>query len=262
MERGALIGQGRTAEIYAWGEGQVIKLYRTEMAQEWAEREARVGRIAAAAGLQVPSIGDTIVVDGRPGILYERVDGLSMLEQLVRRPWQYAALARQFAGLHAAMHRCSSPELLPLRADYGGRVRYAPRLSDAAKEGLLQALDRLPDGDAICHGDFHPDNVILSARGPLVIDWMTALRGDPAADVARTVLIFRVSPLPPGTGIVKRMLAQLLRRAFLSHYLQEYVRLRPLRDEEVEAWMPIVAAARLNERIPGEESALLRLVER
>ena len=115
MERGALIGQGRTAEIYAWGEGQVIKLYRTEMAQEWAEREARVGRIAAAAGLQVPSIGDTIVVDGRPGILYERVDGLSMLEQLVRRPWQYAALARQFAGLHAAMHRCSSPELLPLR---------------------------------------------------------------------------------------------------------------------------------------------------
>ncbi len=34
----------------------------------------------------------------------------------------------------------------------------------------------LPDGDIFCHGNFHPDNVILTFGHPVLIDWPGAKR--------------------------------------------------------------------------------------
>jgi aminoglycoside phosphotransferase (APT) family kinase protein len=34
--------------------------------------------------------------------------------------------------------------------------------------------------------DLHPLNVMMSSRGPIVIDWANAVRGDPNTDVALT----------------------------------------------------------------------------
>ncbi len=45
------IASGRTAEVFALGSGQVLKLYRPEMPGEWRDYEAKVGRIVMEAGL-------------------------------------------------------------------------------------------------------------------------------------------------------------------------------------------------------------------
>ena len=78
MARGPRIGVGRTAEVYAWGDRQILKLYLANMPREWVDHEARIGHIVATAGLHAPAIGDNVEVDGRLGILYERIDGPSM----------------------------------------------------------------------------------------------------------------------------------------------------------------------------------------
>ncbi|HEY4721512.1 MAG TPA: aminoglycoside phosphotransferase, partial [Anaerolineae bacterium] len=83
MTKGPLIGEGRTAEVYAWGDHQILKLYRRDMPNDWVEYEAKVGRMVCEAGLAAPAIGDAatgdIVKDGdRLGIIYERIDGLTM----------------------------------------------------------------------------------------------------------------------------------------------------------------------------------------
>ncbi|MCW5860000.1 MAG: phosphotransferase, partial [Caldilineales bacterium] len=109
--------------------------------------------------------------------------------------------------------------------------------------------------------DYHPDNLILSPRGPIVLDWMTGTHGNPDADVARTVLLFRIAVLPEGMPAAKRIMTEVLRRAFLAAYLRAYRRRRPLAGAEIARWMPIVAAARLNEGVAGEQSALIRLAE-
>ncbi len=38
----------------------------------------------------------------------------------------------------------------------------APSANLMAKEGVLEILDKLKDGDTLCHGDFHPGNILLS----------------------------------------------------------------------------------------------------
>ena len=256
---GAPVGFGRTAEVYAWGEGRVLKLYRAGMPETWVHHEARVSRIVAGAGLQAPAIGDEVEVAGRHGIIYERIDGPSMLDGLTRRPATFFRVARQFAGLHAAMHGCARPELPSQRAGLIRAISNAPELEAAARARVLSALESLPDGRSVCHGDYHPDNIIMSQRGPLVIDWMTATHGSPVADVARTVLLFRFAVLPPGMPPAKRLMTTALRRAFLAAYLRSYRAERPCAAGDIQAWIPILAAARLVEGIAAEQEMLLRL---
>jgi uncharacterized protein (TIGR02172 family) len=256
VDKGPRIGVGRTAEVYAWGDHQILKLYRADMPREWVYHEARIGQIVAEAGLHAPAIGDTVEVDDRLGIIYERIDGPAMLDTLARRPWSWRSLARQFAEVHATMHNCVRPELPAQRQGFIRAIVYAPRLDDTVRQRILTALERMPDGESVCHGDFHPANLILSPRGPIVIDWMTACHGNAVADVARTVLMFRIAVLPEGMRLSQRVMTQLLRRAFLSVYLRAYRTLRPLSQDEIETWQPILAAARLSEEIDAEETRL------
>ncbi len=64
-----------------------------------------MAQVVYEAGLPTPAAGDTVEVEGRLGIVYERVDGPSMLEEVTRHPWMLPSVARQFADLHLAMHK-------------------------------------------------------------------------------------------------------------------------------------------------------------
>jgi aminoglycoside phosphotransferase (APT) family kinase protein len=177
------------------------------------------------------------------------------------KPWMLFRAARQFAELHAAMHRCVRPQLPSQRDQMQRFILQAPGLAADSKERVLEALERLPDGNVVCHGDYHPDNILMSSRGPIIIDWMSATRGNPLADVARTSLMFRMASLPPGMSTYRRWLFQAARRLFHAVYLREYFKLQPFSHEEWQAWFLPLAAARLNERIPQEEQRLIDLVE-
>jgi aminoglycoside phosphotransferase (APT) family kinase protein len=123
-------------------------------------------------------------------------------------------------------------------------------------------MSRLPEGNALCHLDFHPDQVIMTAHGPRIIDWMSACDGPPLADVARTLLLLRVGQVPYG-GVAMRALATVCRRRFRRTYIRRYSELNPTASlREVELWMIPLAAARLREGISGEERPLLRFVAR
>jgi aminoglycoside phosphotransferase (APT) family kinase protein len=257
VQKGPLLGQGRTAEVFAWGEFQVLKLFFTTWPVDWIHQEARVTRLVHEAGLASPAAGDIVEVEGRLGIVYERVDGPSMLEDVARHPWRVASLARQFTDLHLVMHRTTLEELPGGRELLTGLLRAAPRLGDEVKARLLGKLDRLPDQETICHGDYHPDNILMTRRGPIVIDWMSVTRGHPLADVAGTSLLFRVIDVPSTVGRLTRGLIEVLRRVFLSLYLRRYFGSSPHPRGQVDEWIPVMAAAYLGQGLTSREEARL-----
>lgn len=257
---GPLIGVGRTAEVFAWGDGQVLKLYRAGMPEQWVREEATVGRIVVEAGLAAPAVGGVIEVDGRLGIIYERLDGPSLLDYLAGHPAEIPALGRQFASVHAQMHDCRRPQLPSQRAGFVEAIRYAPALPAELKQAALRRLDALPDGQSVCHGDYHPGNLVLASRGLMVIDWMTASHGNPVADVARTTLMFRLARVPDYYDAETRQAVDQARSIFSEAYLSEYLSRRPFAVDEIEAWIPVIAAARLSEGIAEEEDMLIDLV--
>ncbi|MFN8472471.1 MAG: phosphotransferase [Anaerolineae bacterium] len=260
--KGELLGEGRTAEVFAWGRDRVLKLYRAEMPPEWVDHEARVSRAVYDAGVAAPAVEGVVEIDGRRGIIYERVEGPTLIQWVMARPSRILEGGRILADLHVAMHSREGAGLPPQVAALRHDIEYAPPLEEADRVRLLQRLDRLPTGTAVCHGDFHPDNVVLTPRGPIVLDWPQASSGSPAADVARTELLFKHAALPPHLKLAQRVVIQASRRIFLAAYLRHYRSRRPLDESEVAAWMPIIAGARLNEYIPEEEANLLRLARR
>ena len=118
------------------------------------------------------------------------------------------------------------------------------------------------EGVAICHGDFHPDNVLMSDRGPVIIDLGPATFGCPAADVAWTVYLFRHGGTPPGMALSQRLMLALFRRLFLAAYRRAYLRGSPVRWSEVERWGPAIAAIRLGDGISEERDRLLRIIRK
>jgi len=258
---GPLVGTGRTAEIYGWDDGHVLKLFHATMPVASIAAEARSAQIVTAAGLPAPAAIDPLIeVDGRHGIVYMRVDGPTMLALLANEPQRLEELAGQFGALHAQMHRHTCRELPGQHAALERAIANAPALPDHLRERALQHLARLPDGAAICHGDFHPDNIVMTAQGPVIIDWMTATCGNPAADVGRTTLLFRTADAPERNPVRAATLEE-VRHRFYAVYRRVYKERLPLSAAEIEAWLPVLAAARLAERIPEEEERLLRIVE-
>jgi Ser/Thr protein kinase RdoA (MazF antagonist) len=252
---------GRTAEVYAWSENQVLKLYRDWCPPRWVDFEARIGRVVQDAGLPVPAVGDIAEVNGRRGLVYERLEGVSMFNTLIARPWTIIRFGRLMAELHAAMHAIQAPSDLPdQRERLKGAIERTQALPDDLRRKTLDILETLPDGDQLCHGDFHPDNVLMTPRGPIIIDWMTATRGDSAGDVARTLLLMTVGE--PPTGALIRLLTRLLRGWMRTAYIQRHFELRPDGHEKSKQWQIVTFAARLAEDIKGEPGQLIPFIER
>ena len=181
MTIGTLIGSGRVADVYAWGEDQVIKLFRNGTSVSQVEQEAAIGRALYQAGLPVPATGQIIKADGHYGIIFERVKGPSMLAEMSTKPWKIIQYARLMAELHVAMHDViiSGLPLPSQREHLQQRLRQSDVLSANHKETILYILDRLPDSNRLTHGDFHPDNIVMTPDGPVIIDWATARQGNP-----------------------------------------------------------------------------------
>jgi Ser/Thr protein kinase RdoA (MazF antagonist) len=224
--------------------------------EQWSvEHEASAARVAHAAGVPTPAAGDIVQLGNRPGIVYEYVEGPSMLDLLQRNPRNAPAYARMLATLHARLHAVQvAAELYHLRRKLELKIRLAPGLSDEVRAAALAALESMPDGRLLCHGDLHPANILMTADGPVILDWIDASIGNPLADVARTAIII----LGDGQSeLVDNPLLKRMVKGFHQVYVNTYFRLRPESREEFSRWLPVVAAARLSENIPEVEAWLL-----
>jgi Ser/Thr protein kinase RdoA (MazF antagonist) len=232
----------------------VIKLFHAGRSEQAVERERSIAEVLQTLSLPIPRYDGALRVADRTGLIFERIDGDSMLSTFVRRPWQVAWRARQLAEIHFALHAQTAAELPRQRAYLQGMIERAPGLPDVTRFTALERLERLPDGDRLCHGDFHPDNVVLSARrGFVVLDWMTATCGVPAADVARSLLLLEIGALPAETPRLVSAVTNALRRVFARQYWRRYAALSGLQRADLAAWHLPLLAARLSEAPPDNE---------
>ncbi len=255
------IAEGREAEMYAWGDGTILRLLRSAVDEGKLQREALAMEAARSSGVRVPAVHDLTMVNGRPGMVMERIDGPDLLALVARRPWKMFWGARILGEVHAQLHAARGSSRLPeLRVALRRHIESA-NLPEHQTRFAIGHLDGLPDGEVLCHGDFHPGNIIVSDEGPVVIDWTGATRGDADADLARSLLMFRIGELPPGSRAVLRALATFARKMMASAYLRAYRRQRPLEMATVERWDIPVTAGRVADGIEEETPRLLALLE-
>ncbi len=256
--QGEVIGAGRRAEVLVWGPGLVLKLFRPDAPEHAAEVELTAAAAAVAAGVAAAAPHGLAVHDGRRGVVLDRIDGHDSMARLSARPWQLAGIARVMGALQARLHAIEAPATLPGLVERLERDLDAADLDELVRTAALVRLASLPKGDRLLHGDLHPGNMLLTATGPVLIDWTDASAGPPAADAARTELLLTAGEIPRGA-----MLPALLdhaRLAFAKRWKQTYLAASGIDPAELEAWRPIVAAARLAETVERGEACQLRAI--
>ena len=175
----AQVGTGRNADVFALGDGRVLRRYRDggDVAAE-----AAVMTYVAGHGYPVPRV----YAASGPDLVMDQVDGPTMLDAVLAGGLDAEAAGTQLAELHRRLHA------LPPR------------------------LGREP-GDAILHLDLHPANVMLGLHGPVVIDWRNAAEGPAGLDVAVSAVILAQAAvddrLPDLAGPARSGLAAFLRHA-------------------------------------------------
>ena len=250
-----LIARGRTAEVYAWEAGKVVKLYRPGFGTEDADYEAKIATAVQESGVACPRFYEQAEVEGRPGLIYERIDGIPMSEMVLKAPWRIPALARRMAVLHRQMHQPKIDTPLPIqREKYTRRIEHSHILPAPLKSRLLEAYTKIPDENRLCHGDFHPGNILSTAEKDLAIDWIDVSVGHPFGDVARTSILLL------GMSATSNPLLRLVVDWFHSTYLRTYFASGG-NQAIYRAFLPIVAAARLAEGIPELQGWLLKQAE-
>jgi aminoglycoside phosphotransferase (APT) family kinase protein len=171
-----LLASGRTADVFDLEDGTVLRRFR----EGWpADREAATMTYLAGLGYPVPEV---VKVSG-PDIVMRRIDGPTMVAAFATGTLDFDGGQRMLADLHARLHA------LPAR--------------DSATDSIL-------------HLDLHPENVLMSPDGPVVIDWSNAIEGPAGYDLAVTAIIYAevaADPSHPYYAIGAPALASFLRYA-------------------------------------------------
>ena len=234
-----LIGRGAQADVYLY-DNQAIKLFHAGVSEEAVLYEADIQQRAYNAGLPAPRVYGIAVMEERYALLMEHIPGPSLGELMEKdRPRAAEYLARAVA-LQAQMHRTPGNGLPSQREKLRGRISAAAALPEDVKLRLLQLLDSLAADHVVCHGDFHPYNLIRTEYGLAVIDWVDASCGSARADACRSYLLYLLHG-----------------KEAAEPYLHMYCEQSGVPGEDVLKWLPVIAGARLWEAGRGDDTALL-----
>lgn len=191
--------------------------------------------------LNIPQIKSIKVYDGKWAIVMDYVEGTTLNDLLLKNPAKEDEYLEMFVDLQRTVLSKRVPLLNKLKDKMQARISMAD-LDATSRYELHTRLDALPKHYNLCHGDFHPGNVIITKDGtPYIIDWAHATQGNASADAATTYLMFYLEG----------------REQLAEKYLKLYCKKSDTALQYVQKWIPIVAAARLAKAKP-EESAFLR----
>jgi aminoglycoside phosphotransferase (APT) family kinase protein len=245
---GDVVARGTRSLIHAYGRDAVIKIPNADTPESWIHFEAEYAEAARGSGAPVPRLLGMELIGGRAASVWERVRGPSLWHEIADRPERSARYGAQLADVHEELFSLVPPVTLPSQRDrFTTKIRLTAARIDRSH---AEALDLLPaaHGPArLCHGDLHPSNIILSPRGPVIVDWFDASRGDPIADVARTwvILLADGADAPPHLPGADRATLERLTAAYLAR-LREH---REIDDGLLARWEAVNAVARMAEGV-------------
>jgi aminoglycoside phosphotransferase (APT) family kinase protein len=195
-----LLAEGGQSKIYHYGDTKILRV---------PQRPQDYGRIAyefevyrqVEGKLTVPRAHEIVTYRGAPCLVMEKLPGRDWYSGLGERPLGLLKIPSSLAFLHAQVLRTEGTEAFETNH---GKARYciehSPVLRPEIQDRLLRLLSTLETGTTLCHGDFHPGNLIDVGGKTSIIDWSSATTGSPLFDIAHTYLLLINTPRLAGVS--------------------------------------------------------------
>ena len=220
--------------IYRDGD-RCIKVFNTEYSKADVLNEALNQARIEETGLNIPKILEVTMVDGKWAIVSEFIAGKTLAQLIEEDPDKKEEYIDLLVDLQMTAHSKTSPLLNKLKDKMNRKISQS-ELDATTRYDLHTRLESMPKHNKVCHGDFNPSNIIITADGvPYILDWVHATQGNASADVARTYLLFWLNGDISGA----------------EYYLDTFCKKSDTAKQYVQKWMPIVAAS---QSVKGNES--------
>ena len=253
---GPLIAVGRTSKVFQYGNDAVAKVLNANVPDHWAGVEAELTESVRALGVPAPHVLDVITVDGRPTVLLEYIEGPSMWSVMANDRGAVAGLMRDFVEMQRLVHTAGVPDRLPgLVSRLSGKIAEVDAVDDEQRRLAIEMTNGLPRGAALLHGDFHPGNVLLSASGPILIDWFDASVGHPVAGVVRTELLIDAACAIDRRHLVGATDDDLV--VLSEAYALEMADTFDAFADRLDEWRAVTALSRISERTDDDVATLV-----
>lgn len=218
----------------------VLRVFGSNNDTNKVVKESLIHKRANGAGYPVPAVpfdSESSLIHDRNFIIMEYVDG-KPYGDFLDDPTVLAQAPIETARLQAKINSTSAAGLISALTERGidvGKITPKPmldrvvRVAEGAHIADLTALadwlstnwPKQPAVPSICHGDFHPNNILVKDGKPVsVIDLGGTVFSHPEFDVAITNLILTIGP--PDVPIDQRELMKPILQQFSKSYLDEY----------------------------------------
>ena len=226
-------------------EDKIIKLFVSSHPKSNVLNEAlNQARVEEFSNLNVPKLLELTKVEDRWALVSEFVEGKTISTLMKEYPDKIDHYLDLFVKVQLVVLENEVPMLNRIKEKFRTKLENSD-IDENTKYELLQRLEGMKNHNKLCHGDFHPSNVIVQENGCVyVIDWSHVTQGNASADAARTYLLFSMDG--------KEKLAE--------QYLDLFSKKSGIEKKEVQRWIPIVAATQMTKKIPEEQEFLSRWI--
>ena len=238
MEVEQKIGTGAQAEVFL-SENCAVKLFRQGYDKSAVFYEAAVTALIEHTDLPIAKVREVINFNGRLAVKLDYIPGKSLNDCMIEDQSNFLRYLELMVTIQ--LHIFSKKLNLPfsLKKILRNRITANQNIEGTVKKALLLKLSELPEGDQLCHGDFHGYNILIQDNKPFIIDWVNATNGYPDGDVCTTYMLYCFSH--PDVA---------------EAYLDCYCMKTGKRKSDVIQWLPVVAAARLTDNNLNERGKI------
>ena len=232
----------RTSKIIYREGDTVLKVFDTNYSKSDVLNEALNQARVEETGLNIPRLIDVLVENGKWAIRTEYIEGVTLERLMDENPEKTDEYLELFVNLQIEVHEKRAPLLAKLK-DKMDRKICDTDIDATIRYELHTALESMPKHKKLCHGDFNPTNIVMTAGGkPYILDWAHATQGNASADVAQTYLLFRLAG----------------KDETAEKYLDLFCEKTGTEKKYIQKWLPIVAAAQSIKGRPEERELLIK----
>lgn len=259
---------GRSADVYRWDNGKLLKLFLPHVNPKFCELETQNLKETFEKNVSDVEPFEVVNIEGRHGVVVKELNGKTLLALANEDEMYLPQICELMANLHLDIHEKTTDKMRSYK-DVVCMTLSSPTLdflTDDQKHKIIQYINSLPDGDSVLHLDFHPDNIIYNDdKHTSAIDWATGAKGDRAADVATTVFLLAQGGMVRGLTKEQEDYVDRIRKDILHNYLNKYKQSHFISDQDIAKWRLAALIVRLGlwrfeeDLIPIKKDILLEL---
>lgn len=258
---GRKLNEGITADIFYWeNSNKIIKLAKSKAYHQAMLTEYDNSQIAWDNGLPIPRPYELIDVDGRLGIVFERINGETLRDLISQAAYfsetqenledKYKHIAQISAKIFSETHSIPNKNMPSQRSAIIKSIYQSNFLAKPEEVLIVDIINNIPIKQQLCHGDPNLNNILIRHRDnkAFLIDWMYASTGNPEADAAEYIIMMRYSMLdrniPRGFEDT-----HCIRERIIKAFIEEYTKRSDTTYDDIDSWIIPMAARRLSAEI-------------